>query len=128
MSIEKTREVMIRYFEGDYEYTLAEDVVFTDVTSGEEFRTPLGVTDMMHRFYNVAFEASAEDLNPIFGDGKAALECVVVGKHTGEYASIPATGKEIRVPLCVFYDIENEQIKRARIHFNVAIFKEQAGV
>jgi hypothetical protein len=40
---------MIRYFEGDYEYTLAEDVIFTDVTSGEEFRTPLGITDIGRR-------------------------------------------------------------------------------
>lgn len=127
MSIGKTREIMTRYFEGNYEDTLAEDVVFTDVTTGTEFRTPLGITDMMHWFYNVAFDAATEDLNIIFGEGKAALECMVVGKHIGEYAGIAATGKEFRAPLCVFYDLEEDQIKRARIHFSLSALKDQIG-
>jgi hypothetical protein len=127
MSIEKTREIMTRYFEGNYEDTLAGDVVFTDMTTGAEFHTPLGITEMMHWFYNIAFEATTADLNIIFGEGKAALECKVVGRHIGEYAGLAATGKEFRVPLCVFYDLEKDRIKRARIHFNLSVLKDQIG-
>ena len=44
------------------------------------------------------------------------MEGHVTGKHIGEFAGIPATGKEIRVPICVSYDLEDDKIQRARIY------------
>jgi predicted ester cyclase len=56
-------------------------------------------------------------------------EICVVGKHIGEFAGIPATGgKEFRVPLCVVYDVEDDQIKRARIYFEIPALLAQLGV
>jgi predicted ester cyclase len=52
----------------------------------------------------------------------------VVGKHTGEYAGIPVTGKGFRVPLCVVYDVEEDQIRRARIYLEVPALMAQLGV
>jgi predicted ester cyclase len=67
----------------------------------------------------VAFDADTETTGMIIGDGKAMVEGYVTGKHIGEFAGIPATGKDIRVPICVSYDLENDQIKRARIYFEM---------
>ena len=51
-----------------------------------------------------------------------------MGKHIGEFAGIPATGKDVRVPMCVSYDVENGQIQRARVYFLVASLMQQLGI
>jgi predicted ester cyclase len=56
------------------------------------------------------------------------VEGEFVGKHIGEFAGIPATGKDVRVPLCVVYDLENDQIKRGRIYFETPALLQQLGV
>lgn len=129
MSVERTREVMNRYFTSDHSDTsmMADDVVFTMMATGDEAKTPAGVAAMLHYFYHVAFDATADVKNIFFDDGKALVEADVVGKHIGEFAGIPPTGKDFRVPLCVVYDLENDQIKRARIYFEIPVLLQQLG-
>ena len=107
---------------------MADDVVFTMMATGDETKTPAGVLAMLHYFYHVAFDATADITNTAFDDGKALVEGDVVGKHIGEFAGIPATGKDIRVPICVVYDLEHDQIKRARIYFEIPVLLQQLGV
>ena len=52
----------------------------------------------------------------IVGEGTAALEAVFVGTHTGEFAGIPATGKQVLVPYAVFYELAEGRITALRIH------------
>ena len=130
MSIETTRETMMRYFNSDHGDTsmMADDVVFTMMATGEETKTPAGVLAMLHHFYHVAFDATYESKNTVFADGKSLVEGDVIGKHIGEFAGIPATNKDFRVPICVVYDLENDQIKRGRIYFEVPVLMQQLGV
>ena len=51
-----------------------------------------------------------------------------MGKHIGEFAGIRATGKDISVPVCVVYDVENEQIKRAHSYLEMPVLLQQLGV
>jgi steroid delta-isomerase-like uncharacterized protein len=129
MSVESTYKVMRKYWDSEHSDTsmMADDVVFTMMANGDETRTPEGVLQMLHYFYHVAFEATAETTNEIVADGKAMVEGHVVGRHIGEFAGIPATGKEIRVPICVVYDVEDEQIRRARIYFEIPVLLAQLG-
>jgi len=83
---------------------------------------------MLNYFYHIAFEATAEPVTEIFGDSNAVLEAVFVGKHIGEFAGIPATGKSVRVPLCVVYDLENDQIKQGRVYFEMPALMAQLGI
>ena len=130
MSVEGTREIMMRYFDTEHADTsmLADDVVFTIMTSGEEYCTPRSVLEMLNYFYNVAFDAVPVTKNIIFADSQAVFEGVFVGKHIGEFAGIPATQKDVRVPLTVIYDLENGQIKHGRIYFLMASLMAQLGV
>lgn len=64
----------------------------------------------------------------LFGEQNAMSEGDFVGKHIGEFAGIPATGKDVRVPLCVVYDLENDQIKRGRAYFEMPALLQQLGV
>jgi hypothetical protein len=38
------------------------------------------------------------------------------GRHIGEFTGMQARNKEVNVPLCVSYDLENGLIKKARIY------------
>jgi steroid delta-isomerase-like uncharacterized protein len=130
MSVESTRAVMERYFSSEHSDTsmMADDVVFTVMGTGQEFHTPEGVLGMLQYFYHVAFDATAVTQNTIYADGQAVVEGDFTGKHIGEFAGVPATGKEVHVPLCVVYDIENDKIKRGRVYFQGDSLFQQLGV
>ena len=66
--------------------------------------------------------------NLFIADGKAALEALIVGKHIGEFAGVPATGQEVSVPLCVIYDVGEDQLEAARVYFEIPAFLKQLGI
>jgi steroid delta-isomerase-like uncharacterized protein len=128
--MESTRETMMRYFDSEHGDVsmMADDVVFTVMATGQEHQGRDGVLGMLNYFYHVAFDATAAPRTTLFGENNAMVEGEFVGKHIGEFAGIPATGKDVRVPLCVVYDLENDQIKRGRIYFEMPALLQQLGV
>jgi steroid delta-isomerase-like uncharacterized protein len=120
---------MHRYFNAENSDTsmLADDVVYTVMATGQEARGRQAVLELLETFYQGAFEATAEPRTIIITDGRAAGEWDFVGKHTGEFAGVPATGKEVHVPLCVVYELENDLIKTAHIYFEIPAFLQQVG-
>lgn len=130
MSVESTREVISRYVSSNHSdlSMMANDVVFAHMATGDLHEGPEAVARMLHYVYHVAFEARAETKNLVVDDGKAVLEADFVGTHIGEFAGIPATGKQVRVPLCVVYDLENDMIKRGRVYMEIPVLFRQLGV
>ncbi len=129
MSIESTRAVMTEYFDSNHSDVsmMADDVLFTNMATGEEHRGRKGVLQMLNYIYHISFDAHAEMKNAIFVDGKAMVEGDFVGRHMGEFAGIPATNKYVRVPICVVYDLEDDQIKRGRVYFEMPVLLRQLG-
>ena len=129
MTIDRTREVMSRYWDSEHQDVsmMAEDVVFTHMATGDEHRGPDGVRRMLDYMYRQAFDATAEIRSRIFGESQAVLEAEFVGKHIGEFAGIPATGRSVRVPLCVVYDLESGMIKRGRVYMEMPVLMRQLG-
>jgi steroid delta-isomerase-like uncharacterized protein len=127
MSVESTRKVITKYVESKHSdmSVMAKDVIFTNMATGDEHHGPEGVRQMLNFVYHTAFDADAEVKNLIFADGKAVLEADFVGKHIGEFLGIAATNKNVRVPLCVTYDLENDQIKRARVYMEMPVLLKQ---
>jgi steroid delta-isomerase-like uncharacterized protein len=121
---------MTQYFNSNHSDVsmMAEDVVFTIMATGQEHRGRDGVLQLLTYFYHIAFEARAESSNLVFADGQAVWEGEFIGRHIGEFAGVPATGKQVRVPLCVVYDLEQDQIKRGRVYFEMpALFQQLQG-
>lgn len=121
MSIETTSNIINKYVNSNHTdlSMLSEDVVFTNMATGEKHSGLEKVAQMLQFIYHVAFEAHAETKNIIINETNAVLEGDFVGKHIGEFAGVPPTNKFVRVPLCVVYDLENDKIKRARIYFEI---------
>jgi predicted ester cyclase len=129
MAIERTREVMARYWESEHRDVsmMAEDVVFTHMATGAEHHGPDAVLRMLDYMYRQAFDATAETRTRICGENQAVLEADFVGRHIGEFAGIAATGRSVRVPLCVVYDLEGDRIKRARVYLEMPVLMRQIG-
>lgn len=129
MSVESTRKVMQQYVDSKHTdmSVMADDVVFRNMATGDETRGPEGVRQMLQYIYHTAFDADAVSPKLVCDDGRAVLEGTFKGKHIGEFAGIPATGKEVEVPLAVSYDLENDKIKRARVYFELPVLFQQLG-
>jgi steroid delta-isomerase-like uncharacterized protein len=129
MSTDQTRAVIEQYVRAEHGDVslMADDVVFRIMATGDEHRTPQGVKGMLDWFYHVAFDARAELRNMVVGEGIAVLEADFVGRHVGEFAGVPATGKDVRVPLAVIYDVRGDRIVEGRVYFETPAFLAQVG-
>jgi steroid delta-isomerase-like uncharacterized protein len=129
MTVEETRNVMERYLRSGHSdlEIMAPDVCFTVMATGQEFRGPDAVAAMLTYFYRQAFEADAVNERIVFGEGRAVGEWDFVGRHTGEFAGVPATGKDVNVPLAVAYDLEDGKVVRGRVYFETPAFLAQVG-
>jgi predicted ester cyclase len=61
------------------------------------------------------------------GDGKRVGEFDFVGKHVAEFGGIAATGREVRVPYCMVYELEGEKIRVLRPYMPMDVLLQQIG-
>ena len=120
-----TREVLQSYWTSHDPSYVAEDAVFTMMPTGEEIRGREAIAQHLAGFYHGALDARAEQINSIFAEEKGLLEAVVVGSHTGEFAGIPASGRSVRVPIAVSYEVKDGLIRSARIYLMVNVLVAQ---
>jgi predicted ester cyclase len=81
---------------------------------------------MLDYMYRRAFQARAEFRSRIIADDQAVVEGEFIGTHIGEFAGIPATGRQVRVPPCVVYDLEAGLIPRPGV-LEVPVLMRQLG-
>ena len=125
MSIEATRTVIEDYLHAHGLDLVADDAVFTVMGSGFEAKGKEAIGHLIHYFYEQAFEARADTSNLVIGEGRATLEADFTGRHIGEFAGIAATGKEVHVPLCIVYGLEDQKIIQAHIYFEMDALRRQ---
>ena len=117
------------YWRGHSPDIVADDAVFHDLASGQDFKGREEIGQMLHWFYNIAFDAQAVPSIVILDEeaGSAAVAGRVIGRHVGDFAGVPGTGREVNVRLCVTYRLAGDQIKEAWVYFNVPEFLRQVG-
>ena len=125
MSIESTGAIMQRYWEGHDGTAIAEDAVFMDIASGQSWSGREAIAGMLDYFYAQVFEARFEPERTYVSDGLAAVEGRFIGVHKAEFAGVPATGKQVDVPLAIFYTVEQRGIIEGRVWFMVSSFLQQ---
>ena len=104
---------------------VAEDAVFINKATGERIEGRNAIGETLNFFYRVAFDAHAEITNVLVLEDRALAEGLFMGKHIGEFAGIPATGKIVSVPLCVTYTLEKCLIKEARVYMMIDALMKQ---
>ena len=125
MSIEHTRKVMEGYWSGHDPEAVAEDAVYTDMASGQQWSGREAVAGMLRFFYEEAFDADFKSERTYIADGVAAVEGRLVGNHIGEFGGVAGTGRDVDVPLAIFYTVEDRGITEGRIWFMLSTFLQQ---
>ncbi len=128
ITLEQTRAIVEAYAADHDPSYLAEDAVFIDIATGQRYEGREAIGQMLHYIYQVAFDARAEDARTFIGEGAAAIEAMFVGTHTGDFAGVAATGRDVRVPLVVIYDVNEDGITEGRIYLQAATMMRQLGV
>ena len=123
-----TEQNLLAYFETHDVKYVTEDAKFKNLSTGEVHTGRAEIGAMLHFIYHVAFDAKSETKNYFFTENKAVVEFLFKGRHIGELAGMTATNKEVSVPLCVTYDLENGLIKEARIYMLTSVMMEQLGL
>jgi steroid delta-isomerase-like uncharacterized protein len=124
------RQVMQDYIDalvkrGDFSVCFTDDVVATIEGTGQRADGREAAEQLIRYLHENAFDARPELKNLLVDDGKAAIEADFVGTHTGEFAGVQATGRAVRVPYSVVYDLRDDQISKLRIYFPMSHLVEQ---
>jgi predicted ester cyclase len=124
------RQVMQHYVDdlikranfGQY-YT--DDVVLTVEGTDQRAVGREAAEQLIRDLHQHAFDARPELKNLLVDEDKAAIEADFVGTHTGEFADVAPTGRTVRVPYSVVYDLRGDQISELRIYFPMSVLVEQ---
>jgi predicted ester cyclase len=124
VAAEGTRQTLTAYLAalrsgGDYGRHLAADVTLTMMDTGEVTRGRAAVVGLIDYLHRVAFAATPEFASPVVEADRALLEAVFIATHVGEFAGIPATGRSVRLPYAVAYDLAEAQIVALRIYLSM---------
>ena len=125
MSVESTREVMMRYLEAHDESMLDQHAVFTIMATGEVARGREAIGQLVNSFYHGVFEAQYDLKDLLIAESQACFEADFVGRQLSEFAGVAPTDKEVRVPFCVVYELANDKITRGRIYFETDALRQQ---
>jgi predicted ester cyclase len=130
MATETTERVMREYVDallsrGDFERFFTDDVLWMTMETGEEIRGPEAVRDYIVTLHTVLFDARPVVRGMVVSGDVALLEADFVGRHIGEIGGVAATGKDVKVPYCVVYDIQGERIAALRAYFSIAALMQQ---
>ena len=110
---------------GDFSVYFTDDVVATIEGTDQRADGREAAEQLIRYIHENAFDAHPELKNLLVDDGKAAIEADFVGTHTGEFAGVQATGRAVRVPYSVVYDLRDDQISKLRIYFPMSHLVEQ---
>jgi predicted ester cyclase len=124
------RQVMQDYLDAlvkraDFPSHFTDDVVATFEGTDQRAVGREAAGQLIRYVHEGAFDARMELKNLLADDGKAAIEADFVGTHGGEFAGIPPTGRAVRVPYSVVYDLRGDQISALRIYFPMSLLIEQ---
>lgn len=109
---------------------IADDAVFLVMGNNELASGRDRIAKFLEYYNKQAFTASVRPKNLIIGAGKAAVEADFCGRQNLEVAGIsPAkSGREVRVPICVIYEVRDRKITSAHIYFETEALREAGGL
>jgi predicted ester cyclase len=101
---------------GDCGAALAEDVALTIMETGEVTHGRAAVAALLAHLHRSAFAAPPAVAMLVAGTERAMVEAEFAGRHTGEFAGIPPTGRVVRLPYAVAYDLGGDAIRAVRLY------------
>ena len=108
--------------------TLCDDPIYKIMATSATFKG----RDQVAQFYAGLFEgvpdATFELINAFVGEEGVVEESILRGAQRGTLFGIPATGREIALPMTIVFPILNGRIMGERLYFDLATLARQLGV
>ena len=101
---------------GDCGTALTDAVALTMMETGEVTRGRAAVAALLAYLHRSAFAAPPAVATLVTGPERAMIEAEFVGRHTGEFAGIPPTGRLVRLHYAVAYDLGAGSISAVRLY------------
>ena len=123
MSVEENIAMIKDWFEDtitnvqNTEHYFTKDATFW--TSDNIIKGRDQILDAWTNFFSVLVPKSYEIHNVIAQGNEIAVEFTATHTHVGEYAGIPATGKDITWDMVYVFTLKDRRIKSVRDYFNV---------
>jgi steroid delta-isomerase-like uncharacterized protein len=109
----------------DFSQCFAADVVWTTVETGEQIQGRDAVREYIVAMHARSFDAHPELVTLLTGDGAAMVEVVFIGRHVDTWEGVPATGRDVRLPYAMAYDVAGGFITALRAYFPFAALRAQ---
>ena len=109
----------------DFTRYFTDNVVATFEGTDQRAEGRQAAGELIRYVHETAFDARPELKNMLVDTGKAAIEADFAGTHTGEFAGLQPTGRFVRVPYSVVYDLRDDQISALRIYFPMSLLVER---
>lgn len=125
MSIEKNKELVIRFYETleQANYDGLKEFCHKDFVFYPQLDTPMYGVEGLVKSEKKNFDAFSDSKMPIKSiiaeDDKVAVYLIFEGNHTGEWYGIPETGNKVRFSLMMFLRIADGKIIEKRSHVDV---------
>jgi len=124
------RQVMQDYLDAlvkraDFAAYFTDDVVATFEGTDQRADGREAAEQLIRYVHEGAFDARPELKSLLTDEGSAAIEADFVGTHAGEFGGLAATGRAVRVPYSVVYDLRGDRISALRIYFPMSLLMEQ---
>ncbi len=130
MSIDATRATMEAYFQAladrsDYGRFFTPDVSFRMMGTDQAAEGAEVVEALIRFLHEQAFDASPVVRSLVVSPARAAAEFAFLGRHTGEFGGVPASGRQVDVPYAVVYDVEGDRIRALRVYLSLELLLAQ---
>ncbi len=124
------RQIMQHYVDdlikrADFGQYYTDDVVLTVEGTDQRAVGREAAEQLIRDLHQNAFDARPELKNLLVDGDKAAIEADFAGTHTGEFAGVAPTGRAVRVPYSVVYDLRGDQVSALRIYFPMGVLVGQ---
>jgi hypothetical protein len=121
MTVEQTQATIAGFASallggGKYESYFADDVVVSLVGSGRQVKGVIPAREAINLLHHEEFNAQPMIKTLVVGPGQAALEADFIGVQTSTFADIPNTGRQVEIPYCAFYQLEDNKITSVSIY------------
>ena len=108
--------------------TLCDDPIYKVMATSQTFKGKDEVGDFYRGLFEAMPDANFELVNAFVGEEGVVEESILRGIHRGTLFGIPATGREIALPMTIVFPIMNSQILGERLYFDAATLARQLGI
>lgn len=104
---------------GDCGAAFTDDVTLTMMETGEVIHGRTAVATLLKYMHHMAFAAPPAVMTLVAAAERVMVEAEFTGRHTSEFAGIPATGHRVHLPYVVAYDLDAATIRAMRLYFPI---------